>query len=537
MPLLKTEHYSDELWGYVSSQLEKSRDLMAFRATNRHLYDICLDAPQWEALLEKHFPSAFAKAFSPIDYPNAYREGALHWGLFKNLSAPCDPFTGYRKFCVHEGRLFADLLNGTVEVSDIKSHKVIRSLRVNSELFSFFQVQGDFFCAAGHNRAEIWRVSTGECIHKADFIMDVDFFQMHEDFFCVGAKTGQVKIWNTRTGEQILELTNDAIVKDFQLYGNFLFLGATFQMTEEESEDVVKMWDIQKGCVVNTFRDPPESSLMKWMQYLKVEGEFLVVLAPAPEEIGVWNATTAEFLRTIKHDGWLLRDADCDVQGNFFLAIGPEETKIWDIRTGKLLHVIGDIKQYVPRFEVCGDFLIVFKRLYEQTTGALLTGVWNIPLGKRIGTFSRQETLWLGPYSQTEGDFLCVESDRGILAWDLLPHPSTYEQAILEDNVSVLKQMAENLDEWPALFEKLDPRIQWHLTRTVLPCLERVQTIVYLELLLHAVYDQDKQWIRTLLEQLGPAGANISSLLLKKSAPRREKIQAVEVLLAQFYVT
>jgi WD40 repeat protein len=537
MPLLNTENYSNELWGYVSSRLEESRDLMALRATNRHLYDICLDTPQWEALLEKYFPSSLAKAFSPMDYPNVYREGALQWSLFRSLSSPCDAFTGYRKFRVHEGRLFADLLNGTVEISDIKSHEVIGSLRINSDSFSFFQVQGDFFCAAGNNRAEVWRVSTGKCIHKEDFIMNVDFFQMHVDFFCIGSKTGQVKVWNTRTGEQILELINDAIVKDFQLYGNFLFLGGIFQITEEESENVVKMWDIHKGCVVNTFEALPGSSLMKWMQYLKVEEGFLVVLAPALEEIGVWNANTAEFLHTIKHNGWFLRDASCDVQGNFFLALGPQETRIWDIRTGKLLHVLKNIKQYTPRFEVCGDFLIIFKRLYEQTTDALSTEVWNIPLGKRIGTLARQETLWSGLYSQTEGDFLCVESDQGILAWDLLPHPSAYGQAVLEDNLSILEQMAQNLDEWPALFEKLDPRIQWHLTRTELPCLERVQTIVYLELLLHAVHDQDKQRTCTLLGHLGSAGANISSLLLKKSASRREKIQAVEALLAQFYVT
>jgi hypothetical protein len=527
MPLLNTEHYSDELWGYVSSQLEQSRDLMALRATNRHLYDICLSTPQWEALLEKYFPSSFAKARSPADYPNVYREGALSWDLFKNMGAPCEIFSGYQKFCVHENLLFTDLLNGSIEISDIKAHKVVQTLELKREVFAFFQAQGDFFCTAGNNRTEIWRISTGQRIHAWDFTMSVDFFQLQGDLLCIGSQSGQVKVWNICTGELRLELANETAVKDFQFDGDFLFLGGTFQIAGGESEDAVKMWDTHKGCIVNTFQAPPGSSLMMGMHYLKRDGEFLVVMAPSLEEIGIWNATTGKFLRTIKHDGWLLREALCDVQGNFFLAIGSGMTKIWDIHTGKLLHELKEVAGYNPRFEVYGDFLIVLTKRYEQTENAVVTGVWNIPLGKRIGTFTRQDTIWLGPHSQRDGDFLCVESDKGIMTWDLLPHPSGYKRAVLEDNLRILQQMAQT----PPLLEKLDPRIQWHLERTDPPCLKKVQTIVRLELLLHAVYDHDEERTRALLDELS------LSVPFEKSTPRREKIQIIQTLLADLYTT
>jgi WD40 repeat protein len=526
MPLLNTEWYSDELWGYVSSQLGQPNDLMALRATNQHLYNICLSTPQWEALLEKYFPSSLAKARSPADYPDVYREGALTWGLFKNTSAPCNIFNGFQKFCVHENLLFSDLLNGSIEISDIKARKVVQTLKLKRGVFAFFQVQGDFFCTAGNNRTEVWRISTGQRIHAWDFTMSVDFFQLQGDLLCIGSQSGQVKVWNVCTGELMLELTNATAIKDFQLDGGFLFLGGTFQIGEEESEDAVKMWDIHKGCIVNTFQAPPGSSLMTGMHYLKRQGEFLAVMAPSLEEVGIWNTTTGKFLRTIKNDGWLLREAFCAVQGNFFLAIGSK-TKIWDMRTGELLHELDELGGYNPRFEVYGDFLIVLTPLHAQTENTVVTGVWNIPLGKRIGTFTRQDTIWLGPLSQRDGDFLCVESDKGIMTWDLLPHPSGYERTVLENNLITLQYMAQT----PPLLGKLDPRIQWHLERTDPPCLKRVQTIVRLELLLHAVYDQDEERTCTLLNELA------LSVPFEKGTPRREKIQVIQTLLADLYAT
>jgi WD40 repeat protein len=437
---------------------------------------------------------------------------------FKHMSLPCGVFRRNHKFYVHENLLFAVMFAGIVEISDIKTHKVVGTLNVNPDALAFFQVQGDFFCAAGNNKAEIWRISTGQCIHSWEPMANIDFFKVQGDLFCIGSKTGQVKIWNIRTAELIFELSNEVHITIFKLCGNFLFLEGLFPLSEGGSENVIKAWDIPRKCVVNIFRSPPESPLLSWMHDLKVEGEFLVVMAPGLQEIGIWNATTAEFLHSIKHDECLLRSARCHVQGHLFLAVGSKKARAWDIRTGKLLYELEELRTCTPRFSVCGDFLITFP--LNQARGK----VWDILRGRRIGTFSCQGAIWLGPHPQTGGDFLCIDSEKGILAWDLLPHPSVYELELLKNNLKILEQ-----DEWAALLEKLDPRIRWHLERTDPPCLKRVQTIVRLELLLHAVYDQDEERTCALLDELS------LNMLFEENTSRREKIQAVQALLADLY--
>jgi hypothetical protein len=119
----------------------------------------------------------------------------------------------------------------------------------------------------------------------------------------------------------------------------------------------------------------------------------------------------------------------------------------------------------------------------------------------------------------------------------LLPHPSVYKLEVLTSNLKILQQMTQNVSERPTLLETLDPRIRWHLKKADTRSLKRVQTMVRLELLLHAAYDQDERSIGTLLNELGSAGANIASVLLKEHTGRKERIQAVQGLLADLYAT
>jgi WD40 repeat protein len=535
MPLLNTEHYSDELWGYVSCRLEESRDLMALRATNWHLYDICLDTPQWEALLEKYFPSAFAKAGPSADYPNVYREGALQWGVFKNMSSPDTSFRGggYKQFCIHQNRLFTKR-NNSVQISDLKTRQTIGSLKMNCEALANFQAQGDLLCTEGSARAEVGRISTGLRVHAWDTDMKAEFFQVQGDLLCIGSKEGQVKIWNIRTGEQVLNLATKAAIRNLQLWGNLLFFEGSSWEDIYQPIFFLKMLDIREKHVVNTFEAPPENRLITGMHFFQVEGDRLVVVAPAYGRIGVWEISTRQFLRTIEYQG-PLDNTNHFVQGNFFLAVGSYETKIWDIRSGELLHNFKTVTSLLPRSNVCEDYLIIFNENHNQMEESIDVEVRHIPTGKKVSIFSCEKTAFLGPYSQMDGDFLCAESSRGILAWDLLPHPSVYERPLLENNSNILQEMAQNLNEWPALLKKLDPRIRWHLTRTELPCLEKVQTKVCLELLLHAVYDQDEGRTAVLLFQLESLGSHTLDALLEEHVSRREKIQMVQALLADLY--
>jgi WD40 repeat protein len=535
MPLLNTEHYPDELWLFVSSRLKLAKDLMALRATNRHLYDICLDTPQWEVLLEQYFPHSFAKAGPSADYPNVYRQGALQWGAFKNMSSPDASFRGggYKQFCIHQNRLFSKW-GSNLHISDLKTRQIIGSFEINAAVLTNFQVQGDFLCAAGGKKAEVWRVSSGLCVHEWNTDMDVEFFQVQGNLLCIGSKEGQVKIWNTCTGEQVLNLATKASIRNLQLWGDLLFFEGSSWEDIYAPIFFLRMLNIHESHVVNTFKAPPENRLITGMHFFQVEGDLLVVVAPAYARIGVWEISTRRFLRTIEYQG-PLDNTNHFVQGNFFLAVGSYETKIWDIRSGELLHHFKTVTSTLPRSYVCEDFLIVFNENHNLMKESIDVEVWHIPTGKRVNIFSCQETAFLGPYSQKDGDFLCAESSRGIVAWDLLPHPSVYERGLLESNSKILQQMAQNLDEWPALIEKLDLRIRWHLTGTDAPCLEKVQTKVCLELLLHAVYDQDEGRTAVLLFQLESFGIHTLDELLEEHVNRKEKIQMVQAHLAGLY--
>jgi hypothetical protein len=541
-----TEHRPDEVWNYIFSHFDRLKDIMALGGTNRHLNAICLCPRRCKKLLKSYFPSAFANSFGPFNYTYLYQECALQLSHIKQFDNPSEISSGGNQFCVHgDCQIVSKWATGTIEISDIKTNQLIHTLETGFTLPGKFQVEEGILGIVCFEVAQVWDISTGKRLHEFDvsFIRSADFLRMEGDLFCVGSMLGDISIWEISTGEQIFQSSDAAeTIRDLQLCGNLLFVGGSFLKQTE----AIQVWDIEEVEIVRTFKTPKGARVKS----LNVQENLLVAIHA--KTIAIWEIDEAKCLHCIE-----TKASDIHVQGNFLIEVGKQRTKVWDICEGEILHEMLTQESDFPTSLVSGDHLFTF-------TSRGPVNIWSLSMGEKIGSFPYNRDAFANCTPQADGDFLCIQSRKGAEAkttsWDLLPHPSVYEAILLGYNLKVLQQMAQNLEECSALLEKLDPPFQWHLKSQCLAltqnteslCLEgvkRVQIMVHLELLLHAIYDGNEKWVGECFKQLAAMDASLLNFLTNWTveehafkgvekdarASRRGKIQAVQGLQAELH--
>jgi WD40 repeat protein len=556
-----TENIPDDLWEKISSYLEDPKQVAAFMATKRHFYEIGVSPARYQALLEMYFPSALAKASSFLDYRYLYQECGLRSCHLKKMGPSFETFPQGSDFCVHENFLiiFSDF---ETKIVDIESRQVIRIL--NTGPVNKFQIRGDFLYLLMSAEVQAWNIRTGQGIFRKTPVVgffNPNFFQLEGNFLYYVADNKDQEICvldvsKPNLGARSIKISAERI--SFQVHENCLFW---CEITEHEDEEQgwITMFDLNAKKLIK--QEAVSSDMLRGLEYFKVQGDFLVMVSPNLEEegIAIWQLSTGENLCKVPS---LDTGHTYHMQGNFLIEVGVGETRIWDMRTGK---VLGDLKTSSTETsvsEVHGDFLFLFSSHNPATE------VWNISTGKKIG-----DTPYLGASIvcsglQIDKDFLCINSEAGIIAWDLMPHSSIYELGSLVRNLNILKKMADSLPELQSLSETLDPRLQWEFEQYCLALtgteglspkgILHVRTIVYLEILLHYIHNNKPESLGVLLDQIAILNPNIPAMLYEilreqcnpdtsdpswgekafkgqegAHASRREKIHAVQTLQAK----
>jgi WD40 repeat protein len=556
-----TERIPDDLWEKISSYLEEAKQVATFIGTNRHFYTVGVSSSRYQALLEKYFPCAFARASSPLNYRYLYQECGLRTLHLKKLGAPFETFSQGSDFCVHENFLITFQYNGKTKITDIESRQLIHTL--DTGLVSKFQIRGDFLYLLGASGVQAWDIRMGRVLFRIDTkscSLSLNFLELEGDclYYASAGEEQDIHVLNVRDlslGIQVMKTGAEII--SLQACGNLLFFAGIFKPPgNDEGHGFVTIVDRNtqklKDWAVSCNR-------LQGMEYCNVQGNFLIMVTPHFKEggIAIWEVSTG---KSICKKPPLDKAHSYHTQGNFLIGVGTQKIKIWDIRTGEILHELNTTIRETTVSQVHGDFLFIFS-FYKPAPE-----VWKISTGKKIG-----DTSYLkGPLGcsglQIDKDFLCINSDGGIIAWDLMPHSSIYELNPLVRNLNVLKKMADSPPELQSLSEALDPRLQWELNQYCLALtgtdapfpnkgILHMQIIVHLEMLLHIVHKNDPKWLSELLDQIAIINPDIPLKLYEQlreqcnpntldatwgerafkggmgvCVPRREKIQAVQTL-------
>jgi WD40 repeat protein len=559
-----TERVPDDLWERVSSDLEDPKHVAAFLSTNRHFYSVGVSSSRYQALLEKYFPCALARASSPLDYRDLYQECGLLSLHCKKLGAPFATFPQGGNFCVHENFLIVFQYDGNTKIADIESRQLIHTL--NTGLVCKFQIRGDLLYLLGASGVQAWNIRLGKAIFRIDAelcSLSLNFLQLEGDclYYASAGENQDIYVLNVRDPSLgIQTMKTHAEIISLQACGNLLFFAGIFKpQGDDEGHGFVTIVDR------NTQKSKDWAVPCDWLQgieYYKLQGDLLIMVNPHLKEDGIAILQVSTGKNICKRPP-LDKGHTYHTHGNFLIGVGAQKIKIWDIRTGQVLHDLKTTIRESSVSEVHGDFLFIFS-FYKPAPE-----VWNISTGKKIG-----DTSYLkGPLGcsglQIDKDFLCINSDAGIITWDLMPHTSIYELGPLVHNLNILKKMADSPSELQSLLETLDPRLQWELKQHCLALtgidapspkgILHMRTIMYLEILLHYSHKNDPKGLSEMLGHIAIINPDIPLKLYKLlqeqcnpdtlddatwgerafkggmglCVPRREKIQAVRTLQAQ----
>jgi WD40 repeat protein len=557
-----TLYIPDDLWEKISSYLEEAKQVAAFIGTNLHFYEIGVSSGGYQALLEKYFPCALAAASPALDYRPLYQECGLRALHFKKLGAPFATFPQGSNFCVHENFLIVFQYDGNTKIIDIESRQVMQIL--NTGPINKFQIRGDFLYLLRSAEVQAWNIRTGEEIFRKTPVFcffNPNFFQLEGNFLYYAADNKDQEICvldvsKPNLGARSIKASAERI--NFQVHENCLFW---CEITEHEDEEHgwITTFDLNAKKLIR--QEAVSSDRLRGLKYFKVQGDFLVMVTPHLKEdgIAIWQVSTG---KNIYKKPPLDKGYTYHTQGNFLIGVGRQNIKIWDIRTGTILHDLKTTIRESSVSEVHGDFLFI-SSFYKPAPE-----VWNISTGKKIGDASYPK----GPIGcsglQIDKDFLYINSDAGIITWDLMPHTSIYELGSLVRNLNILKKMADSPSELLSLLETLDPRLQWELKQYCLALtgtdspspkgILHMRTIVYLEILLHYTHNNNPKSLSDLLNQIAKINPDIPlklyEILREQCHPdtsddawgenafkgqnevrvsRRKKIQAVQTLQAK----
>jgi WD40 repeat protein len=477
-------------------------DLVQLGTADRHLYSqIFLDPPLWNIFLRKYFPGSCVDSQlggkEPLDlYKHLARvEHNMRAGKFK-----FQRLTGHRGFIncllVHGDWLISAASDRTIKIWNLKSSKELKTLVGHLDSIDSLLMLGNQLISTSIDGViKIWDLNHGRELqtlrgHKKW----INTILMHEGHL-ISASSDSIKVWDHISGEALKTFTDHPNSID-------RILMHKGQLIATLSDYTIKIWDPISGEVLKTL-----AGHRNRIRDILVHGNQLIS-ASDDCTIKIWNLDSREEFKTlIGHQSSIRCILVC---GNQLISASDDCTiKIWDLRTGKELQTLEDHKNRVTCILVYGRQLI--------SASNYTIKIWDLNSGKEIKTLVDR-----GPENDAGINTILMHRDRLISAsantieiWDFSFSPlSSYSKQVVEENLVILGKMAQAglTEEVEGLAKTLDPDFMQRLILHAFnlgtpspysaPVILRVQTEVCVEVLLHAIHDEDQERVSHLLNQL-----------------------------------
>jgi len=528
--------------------------------------NIFSDEIRWNFLLERYFPDSFASSppdmkglalynhFTTVEHNRKVGKCRIHT-LAENASLGLTIFND-TNILIHEGQLISATPNHTIKVWDLKSGKEMRTFTGHRDCISHILIDQNLLISASRDHMiKIWDLEKGEEIHTL-----VETFRcmlMHRgQLILAGSILGTIEIWDPQSGRQVRMLEghrSGSRVKKLLAHENLLM-----STSDDGTHFGIKVWDLNSGNEVQTLADYSDK-----IHHMLVDDKDRLISITETGTMKIWDLESGEEVHSFYH-GPVEIIAKPIVHGKHLISGSRVSTisrayavKIWDlddrqevqnlfhlrdvtnifIHEGKLIStdrlsiriwdwnnvITSPYLQHDQPVDLLPDNEVEIVQVVRQDNlliSALKDGsikTWDLNSGKIIQTLKDPQHKVRRLLAH--GDRLISVSDRDtIKLLDFtFPPLSTYPKQVVEDNLTILGVMAHaqstgRYKEVEKLAETLDPNFKQCLILHALKVgnpptysasvILRVQTEVCVEILLHAIHDEDQERVSHLLYQL-----------------------------------
>jgi WD40 repeat protein len=528
--------------------------------------NIFSDAIRWNFLLERYFPDSFASSppnikglalynhFTHVEQNRKVGKCRIHT-LVENASLGLTIFND-TNILIHEGQLISTTPNHAIKVWNLKSGKEVQTFIGHQDLVSHILIdQNRLISASRDHMRKIWDLKKGEEIRT--LVETVGVMLMHRGQLISASILGTIEIWDSQSGRLVRRLEGHEFpVTKLLAHKNLLM--STSDDGFHLGNFKIKVWDLNSGNEVHTL-----SGHSAKIHHMLVDDKDRLISITETGTMKIWDLESGEEVHSFYH-GPVDIIAKPIVHGKHLISGSRVSTisrayavKIWDlddrqevqnlfhlrdvtnifIHEGKLIStdrlsiriwdwnnvITSPYLQHDQPVDLLPDNEVEVVQVLRQDNlliSALKDGsikTWDLNSRKIIQTLKDPQHKVRRLLAH--GDRLVSVSDRDtikILDFSF-PALSSYPKQVVEDNLAILGEMAHahstgRYKEVEGLAETLDPNFKQllilHAVKAGTPptysalVILRTQTEACVEVLLHAIHDEDQERVSHLLSQL-----------------------------------
>ena len=459
-----------ELLLKICSYLENMTDATHFGLANRCLSRLLSDELFWDLFLQKNFPDSCANP--KLDRRKQARYKQLTT-VANNIKAGRCTLQRLGKG-LEFGRVYCLIIDGDQLIAGNSSNTIeIRLLETGQQLKVLYGHRGPVNCLAiygnqlisGSNdhTIKIWNLNTGEELTTLRGHQEpINCIAIYGDQLISGSRDHTIKIWNLKTGEELITFqSHQKPVNCVAVYGDQLISGS--------SDHTIKFWDLKKGQELKTLQGH-----LGPVTYITVYGDQLIS-GSIDGTMKIWDLKTGQKVKTLEGDRWRFTNTIAVYDHKLIFGSGECRIKICDLKTG----------QELQAFETASF-------CFALNNGKLISSSWD--------------------YMVRDFNFLSF---------------SPYSKNALKKNLGILREMAsQEYQQQPKAVKKSSQsldlyfrrRLREHSCKMGASCpystevILRVQTEVYVELLLKAIYDKEDDKVSEFLGELMTIDAQNSKI-------------------------
>ncbi len=534
-------------------------ELVRFGSVDRHLYSqIFFDRPLWNLLLQKYFPASCARVQSDIcrmgGFP-FYRhlemvEHNIKVGKFRlhTLLAHKAPI---KRILIDGVHLISLSDDNTIKLWNFKTGKEERTIIGHLKRINCILIHANQLVTASDDCIiRIWNLSNRKGArvlrgHRAGIIS----LLIHENWLISSSSNGVIKVWDFDSGQVVHTLAgHQGVVNCIFIHKNKLFSAADDllikiwnlesgkevsqleghrdgitsvsveddQLISASENGEIKIWDLNSGIVGHTFSGHGDEVLK-----LLVNGDHLISTSE-DRTIKIWDLKSKQEVRTFS--GYSSHITCTLIHGSQLITASGNEIQISNFKTGEVVYRLAGHLDFI-------NTLLVRRNLLISSSDDCKIKIWDLGNGKEVQTLKGHRDS-INNILMHEDCLISTSIDGVIKIWDFsFPPLSSYSKQLLEDNLIILKEMAHSESLTPEMIEKLaeqlDPDFKTRLKHYAICSVEtilRVQTEIYVELLLHEIHGENWKKVAQLADQIVSIDFENSKLyeLLEKVCNRKK---------------
>ncbi len=366
--------------------------------------------------------------------------------------------------------------DGTMIIWDVKSGMRIRSFEGHTEFVSsaYYSYDGKFIVSTSRNIVKVWDVESGQVVRT----IEGSAAGFHSSLFSPNGKRlvsasydHTIRIWDVDIKQELFTFENWVTSNDddrigsyyskFSADGKYILSWAYIAHANNDHEEIIRVWDFESkqeviplekdtSLFINAFKSAfgfseeiyvttsydqidykieirdakTDQTLHELGRFSSVNtmafspnGEQIVAAFP-DNNVRIWDVKTGKLVHVLKGHTNEVESALFSPDGRHVVSCSWDHTvKIWDIETGSVIHTLTGHNDWVMSASYSPDGRYIVSASFDKTIK-----IWDAESGKEVRTFKgHSEAVRHASFSPDGKHILSASDDRTIRIWEFPP--------------------------------------------------------------------------------------------------------------------